>query len=92
MNSREPHTLALQHGGGHVKRENRKGGADRGAALEKRARAVVRDQNLWIRPVRPANRGSLMTATALRGLVTVEVIFTGLISGERVPRMREEAT
>ena len=61
---------------------NRKGGADRGAALEYNVSSLLRDQNLWAGEVTTnVNRGSHMTATpALRGLVTVGVGFTGLTS------------
>ena len=66
---------------------NRKGGADRGAALEYNDSSLLRDQNLWAGDVTTSvNRGLHMTATpALRGLVTVGVGFTGLTSSFGAP-------
>jgi hypothetical protein len=47
----------------------------------------MRDQYLWAGAIkRTQNRGSLVTATAVaRGLMTVEVGFTGLTSEKRIP-------
>jgi hypothetical protein len=46
----------------------------------------MRDQDLWAGAVtKTRNRGSLEATAAARGLMTVEVGFTGLTSQERIP-------